>query len=301
MVDAGDVEERQAAIVDPTPPERRVLAGLLGHPIAHSASPAMHEAAARRAGLSCRYHLIEVAGADAAALKAMLEGVRRLGFVGINVTFPYKEAVVPLLDALSPAAAEIGAVNTVVVADGRLVGHNTDATGFARAVAPLVRDIGDRPVALIGAGGVGRAAGFALAGLGVGELRIHDREPAKAEALASALAGRCTARVATSAEVALDGAAGLVNGTPVGMKPNLASPVEARLVHAGLFVVDAVYTPLWTTLLTIARDKGARVMTGRELAIAQAVDAFRLFTGVEPAADAMAAAFDAVMAARARP
>ena len=120
------------------PPAKKLLTGLIGAPIAHSASPAMHERAAEALGLRGHYQLIEVAGADAAGLRMMLEGVRRLGFAGVNVTFPYKEAVVPLLDELAPGAAAMGAVNTVVVKDGRLIGHNTDTTGFARAVAPLL-------------------------------------------------------------------------------------------------------------------------------------------------------------------
>src|SRR3984893_9141619 len=152
----------------------RILTGLLGAPIAHSASPAMHERAAEALGLRCHYQLIEVGGAAGAELKLVLEGVRRLGFAGINVTFPYKEAVVGLLDELSPGAAQIGAVNTVVVRDGMLIGHNTDTTGFARAVTHLVTASAHGPVALIGAGGVGKAIAFALAGLGVAELRIFD-------------------------------------------------------------------------------------------------------------------------------
>src|SRR6266704_3686287 len=114
---------------------RRILTGLLGAPIAHSASPAMHERAAEALGLRCHYQLIEIAGAGREELKVLLEGVRRLGFAGVNVTFPYKEAVIDLLDELSPGAALIGAVNTVVVRDGRLTGHNTDTSGFARAIA----------------------------------------------------------------------------------------------------------------------------------------------------------------------
>ena len=98
----------------------------------------MHERAAAALGLRCHYQLIEVAGAGREELKMLLEGVRRLGFAGINVTFPYKEAVVDLLDELAPGAALIGAVNTVVVRDNRLIGHNTDTTGFARAIAQLV-------------------------------------------------------------------------------------------------------------------------------------------------------------------
>src|SRR6202521_5316245 len=154
------------------PSSRRFLTVLLGSPIARSAAPAMHERAAEALGFRCHYQLIEVAGAGREELKVLLEGVRRLGFAGINVTFPYKEAVLDLLDELSPGAAQIGAVNTVVVRDRRLIGHNTDTTGFARAIAPLVAASSRDPVAVIGAGGVGKAIAFALAGLGVGELRI---------------------------------------------------------------------------------------------------------------------------------
>ncbi|MET0878510.1 MAG: shikimate dehydrogenase, partial [Tardiphaga sp.] len=136
--------------------QTRFLTGLLGAPIAHSASPAMHEAAADALGVRCHYHLIEVAGADRDELKHLLDGVRRLGFAGINVTFPYKEAVLDLLDDLSPGARAIGAVNTVVARGGRLTGHNTDTTGFARAVKKLVEQSGRGPVAVIGTGGVGK-------------------------------------------------------------------------------------------------------------------------------------------------
>ncbi len=129
-------------------------------------------------------------------LRALLDGVRRLGFAGVNVTFPYKEAVVPLLDEMSPAARAIGAVNTVVVRDGRLIGHNTDSTGFARAIGDLVAGSKHGAVALIGAGGVGKAIAFALANLGVAELNIFDADRAKAEALSSQLHGRLQARVA---------------------------------------------------------------------------------------------------------
>lgn len=276
---------------------QKLLTGLIGAPIAHSASPAMHERAAEALGLRGHYQLIEVAGADAAGLAMMLEGVRRLGFAGVNVTYPYKEAVVPLLDALAPGAASMGAVNTVVVRDGRLTGHNTDTTGFARAVTPLLAPSANA-VALIGAGGVGKAIAFALASLAVTDIRIFDSEPARAEKLAALLAPRGGARVAASVEEALDGATGLVNGTPVGMLPNRDTPVPAALLRADLWVADAVYSPLITPLLAAAREKGARIMTGRELAIYQAADAFELFTGLAPSTEVMGEAFDAVMAAR---
>ncbi|MBB4392978.1 shikimate dehydrogenase [Bradyrhizobium sp. ERR14] len=276
---------------------KKLLTGLIGAPIAHSASPAMHERAAEALGLRGHYQLIEVAGADAAGLRMMLEGVRRLGFAGVNVTYPYKEAVVPLLDELAPAAATMAAVNTVVVRDGRLIGHNTDTTGFARAVAPLLASSGNA-VAVIGTGGVGKAIAFALASLKVTNLRIFDSEPARAEKLAALLARHGGARVVTSVEDALRGATGLVNGTPVGMLPNRDIPVPASLLRENLWVADAVYSPLITPLLAAAQAKGARIMTGRELAIYQAADAFELFTGLAPSTEIMGQAFDEVMAAR---
>lgn len=271
----------------------RVLLGLLGAPIAHSAAPAMHEAAGDALGLRLQYRLIEIAGADAARLRALLDGVRDLGFAGINVTYPYKEAVVPLLDALASDAGSIGAVNTVVVRDGRLVGHNTDATGFRSALRETVGERPPGPVALVGAGGVGRAAAFALRDAGC-TVAIYDRDADRARALAEAVGGRACGSV----EAALDGAAGLVNGTPVGMLPNRDSPVPVELLHAGLWVADAVYNPLVTPLLVLARRVGARCVTGQSLAIHQALDAFALFTGREAPEAAMRAAFDAVIAAR---
>jgi shikimate dehydrogenase len=276
--------------------QSRFLTGLLGAPIAHSASPAMHERAAEALGLRLHYHLIEVAGAGREQLKVLLEGVRRLGFSGINVTFPYKEAVLDLLDETSPDAAPIGAVNLVIVRDDQLIGHNTDRSGFARAVAPLVAASSQGAVALIGAGGVGKAIAFALAGLGVRELQIFDREPAKAADLAARLEGLITASVMNSVEDALRGAVGVVNGSPVGMLPDRGSPVSDGLLHAGLWVADAVYSPLWTPLLTAARARGCKLLTGRELAIHQAVDAFELFTGHVPSIVEMGIAFDDVMA-----
>ena len=277
---------------------KRVLLGLIGSPIAHSAAPWMHEAAARAAGFELHYHLIEVAGAGRDDLAAMLDGVRRLGFSGINVTYPYKEAVVPLLDALSPEAAAMGAVNTVVARDGVLTGHNTDATGFATAYRALRRDDGDAPVAIVGTGGVGKAIGFALAGCGVSHLRLFDSDRAKAQVLATQLGDRARVEIAASVEDAVSDAAGIVNGTPIGMLPNRDSPVPADLIRKSQWVADAVYHPLWTPLLKAAQKAGAMVMTGRELSINQAVDGFALFTGVQPPAGAIAGAFDQSLAAQ---
>src|SRR5215471_15201969 len=194
-----------------------VLLGLIGSPIKSSAAPFMHEAAAQAAGLSAHYRLIDIANADTVKLRALLEGVRLLGFSGINVTYPYKEAIVPLLDSLTDTAAAIGAVNTVVVQDGRLIGDNTDATGFARAFAQVLGSPGDVPAVLIGAGGVGHAIAFAMAELGARELRLVDTAADKAAALAERLRGRLAARVFVDLIEALHGAGGIINATPIGM------------------------------------------------------------------------------------
>ena len=276
----------------------RFLTGLIGAPIAQSASPAMHEQAGAALDIRCHYHLIEIVGADTAELRALLDSIKRIGIAGVNVTFPYKEAVIPLLDELSPAARAIGAVNTIVVRDKRLVGYNTDATGFERAVGDLVKTSGRGPVALIGAGGVGKAIAHALAAIGIAELSIFDTDRAKAEQIATQLGGRQPTRIAQSVEDALRGAVGVVNGTPIGMLPDRGTPVPEALLHRDLWVADAVYTPLWTPLLTAAKAKGAEIMTGRELAIHQAADAFELFTGLKPSIAEMGNAFDAEMAKR---
>ncbi|MFI5010932.1 MAG: shikimate dehydrogenase [Hyphomicrobiales bacterium] len=277
-----------------------VLTGLVGAPISHSASPAMHEAAAQGAGFALQYRLIEIAGASRETLDIVLAGLRQKGFAGVNVTFPYKEMIVDLIDALSPEARAIGAVNTVVNKGVALIGHNTDASGFATAFRAVFGKAAPGSVALIGAGGVGRAIAFALAELGADELRIVDRDHVKAQALAKALDGRVRSQTAAGPGEALAGATGLVNATPAGMLPDRSSPVPAELLHSGLWVADAVYWPLWTPLLLAARQRGAKLITGRELCIHQAHDSFKLFTDIEPDTKLMGAAFDAVMRRRAQ-
>ncbi|MEN3380805.1 MAG: shikimate dehydrogenase, partial [Hyphomicrobiales bacterium] len=291
-------DERRDA---PEMPAQALLLGLIGSPIMSSAAPAMHEAAAEALGLRAQYRLIDIPGADATTLRKLLDGVRLLGFSGVNVTFPYKEAVIPLLDALAPGAAAIGTANTVVARDGKLTGHNTDATGFASAFRSVLGAPGDAPVALIGAGGVGRAIAFAMAEVGARAVQLFDSEASKARALAARLSDRLEVRVCTDVAQALKGAGGVINGTPIGMLPNRDSPVPAALLHRDMFVADAVYTPLWTPLLQAARAVGARLMTGRELCIHQAADAFRLFTGLEASRERIGAAFDAMIAKRNEP
>ncbi len=279
-------------------PGSKVLLGLIGSPIKASAAPFMHEAAADAAGLHAQYRLIDVPDADKAKLRLVLEGIRLLGFSGVNVTFPYKTAVIPLLDSLSDGVEAIGAVNTIIVSGGKLIGYNTDATGFVRAFSEVLGSPGSAPVALIGAGGVGCAIAFAMADLGVRELRVFDTDTKKAEALAQRLHGRTSVQSLSNIEQALRGAGGIINATPIGMLPDRNSPILPSSINGSVWVADAVYTPLWTPLLQAAKSRGARVMTGRELSICQAVDAFRLFTGHEASRQIIAKAFDTVMAQR---
>ncbi len=145
---------------------------------------------------------------------------------------------------------------------------------------------------------MGKAIGFALAGCGVSHLRLYDSDRAKAQALADQIGTRAQVEICGSVEAAVSGAAGLVNGTPVGMLPNRDSPIPADLIRKSQWVADAVYHPLWTPLLKAAQKAGAMVMTGRELSINQAVDAFALFTGVQAPEGAIADAFDRSLAAQ---
>jgi shikimate dehydrogenase len=275
--------------------QRTLLLGLLGYPIAHSAAPAMMESAGAALGIRVHYQLLAVQGADQAMLGRMLAAVRLTGFAGINVTFPYKEAVLPFIDTLSEGAAALGAVNVILIgADGTLSGHNTDATGFRRVAASLGSRVVAGPVALIGAGGAGKAMGWGLLAAGAPSLAVFDPDPARCTALAKAL-GEGRVRIAASVEDAVAGAVGIVNASPVGMLPDTRSPVPAALIRPSMFVADAVYHPPVTPLLAAAQAAGAHVVPGRAMSIAQGVDGFALFSGTAPPEEAVAAGFDSAV------
>jgi shikimate dehydrogenase len=275
--------------------QRRLLLGLLGYPIAHSAAPAMMESAGAACGIRVHYQLLPIQNADAAMLGRVIDAIRLTGFAGINVTFPYKEAVLPFLDTLSDGAAALRAVNVILIgADGRLAGHNTDATGFARVAATMREAITAGPVALIGAGGAGRAMGWGLLQAGARELRVVDPDAGRCASLAAAL-GTERVRIVPRVEDAVAGAAAIVNASPVGMLPDTRSPVPAWLITAGMVVADAVYHPPLTPLLAAAEAAGARIVPGRAMSIAQGVDGFALFAGVTPPEEAVAAGFDSAV------
>lgn len=274
---------------------RTLLLGLLGYPIAHSAAPAMMGSAGAALDIRVHYQLLPYEGADAATLGRVLEAIRLTGFGGINVTFPYKEAVLPFIDRLSEGAASLRAVNVIrVEGDGTLSGHNTDATGYARVAASLGPRLTAGPIALIGAGGAGRAMGWGLLQAGAQELRVVDPDPARCASLAEAL-GRDRVRIVPDVVDAVSGAAGIVNASPVGMLPDTRSPVPAGLITREMFVAEAVYHPPLTPLLAAAKAAGAHLVPGRAMSVAQGVDGFAIFSGQAPPEEAVAAGFDSAV------
>ncbi|HEX2115260.1 MAG TPA: shikimate dehydrogenase [Alphaproteobacteria bacterium] len=274
----------------------RHLLGLIGAKISRSITPAMHEAAARALGFEIYYHLIdtEALGLTTQDLPRMLDGVRALGFTGVNVTHPFKEAVVAHLDAVEGAAAALGSVNTVVLSGSRLVGHNTDYTGFITGWRRAFRTLAPGQVALIGTGGVGRAIAHGLVALGATALLLVDIDARRAQALALEMGNvhpSVAVAVAPDAGTAMKGADGAVNATPIGMYAYPGNPAPAGAFAGLKWAADAIYTPLETEFIVAARRAGAAVMSGQELAIGQAVDAFALFLGRPAPVEAMRAAF----------
>lgn len=269
-----------------------VLVGLIGQGIGASRSPALHEREGAAQGLRLVYRLIDldVLRLGPEALPELLTAAARLGFAGVNITFPCKQAVIAHLDELSPDAAALGAVNTVVLSGGRLVGHNTDCSGFAEGFRRGLPGAPRAQVVQLGAGGAGAAVAHALLAEGTGQLAIADTDRARAKALAADLnarfgAGRAVAAADLAAAVA--SADGLVNCTPVGMTKLPGMPLPPILLHKRLWVADIVYFPLETELLRTARALGCRTLDGGGMAVFQAVGAFRLFTGREPDAARM--------------
>ncbi|WP_197986443.1 MULTISPECIES: shikimate dehydrogenase [unclassified Massilia] len=281
----------------------KLLVGLIGRGIQHSMTPAMQEQEAREHGLRLHYQLIDLAqpGAGEQDLAQLVQAVRAIGFSGFNVTFPYKQAIMPLLDGLSDEARQIGAVNTVVNVGGRLTGHNTDSSGWAWGFRRALPEADLSRVVLLGAGGAGSAVADAALRLGVGQLTVVDIDQGRIDALAARLneqhgAGRVGAT--TDVAAALEGATGLIHATPTGMDSSPGLPLPEHLLRPALWVSEIVYFPLETALLKAARARGCATADGGGMAVGQAVDAFRLFTGKEPDAARIDAHFRAMIAAK---
>jgi shikimate dehydrogenase len=283
--------------VAPRVAERRIVAGLIGRGIQASRTPRMHEAEGARLGLRYIYKLIDFdcLGLADQALPDIISAAGRHGFSGVNVTHPFKESIIAFLDELSPDAASIGAVNTVVIRDGKSVGHNTDCWGFAESFRRSMSGAGLDRVVLIGAGGAGLALSRALLDLGVARLTIFDLDRARAAALTTSLASTFGAmRVEETYDLAASvaKATGLINATPMGMAKYPGMPIAQDWLRPDLWVADIVYFPVVTELLREARAAGCRTLPGTGMAIFQAVKAFELITGVKPDAEHVARHFD---------
>jgi shikimate dehydrogenase len=285
---------------------KRVLLALIGANIMESLSPALFADAFEAAGIDGFYHLMDVDRLRERRLAKLLDAIKAVGFAGSNITYPFKQEVISLLDNIDPEAAQIGAVNTVAIdADGRTTGYNFDRRGWRNSFEESVgrASAKDATVVLVGAGGAGRAVAFALMDLGVAFLVIHDCDAARANALAADLAmsygaSRCCATNDLQRDVLR--AQGIVNATQVGMRGFPGNPVPVSMLHSSLWAADVIYTPVETEFIKAAAAKGARVLNGAGMCVHQAIAAFRLFTGVEPDVGRMHRVFATALAARER-
>ncbi|MEW5695655.1 shikimate dehydrogenase [Pseudomonas synxantha] len=277
----------------------RILAGLIGAGIQASRTPALHEEEGDAQGLRYLYRLIDLEPLhlDLNALPDLLRAAELMHFNGLNITYPCKLAILPLLDDLSDEARGIGAVNTVVFKNGKRIGHNTDCLGFAEGFRRNLHDVARRHVVQMGAGGAGAAVSHALLAEGVEHLSIFDVDVSRARDLVDNLAQRFgpgRAQVGTHLENAMAETDGLVNTTPMGMTKLPGTPVPAALLRTELWVAEIVYFPLETELLRDARALGCRTLDGGNMAVFQAVKAFELFCGQVPDADRMLAHFQSM-------
>lgn len=265
---------------------KSVLIGLIGTGIQASRAPALHQTEGEAQGLSYIYKLIDltVLGLGVEALPALLQSAERLGFDGLNITHPCKQAVIQYLDELSPDAQALGAVNTVVLRNGRRVGHNTDWYGFAEGFRRGLPDAALDRVVQFGAGGAGAAVAHAALTLGVKRLTLIDVDPSRAQAVADRIGG---GRIVVGTVDAMAAADGVINATPLGMDDHPGMAFPASLLRPDLWVAEVVYFPLETQLLREARAMGCRTVDGGGMAVFQAVEAFRLFSGVTPDAERM--------------
>ncbi len=252
--------------------------GLIGNPVGHSVSPPMHEAAYEACGMDARYVTFEPAEGT---IKRVLDGADALGLAGLNVTIPFKESVAAAIEC-DPLASRIGAVNTVDFS-GEPTGYNTDAAGVVRALEHHGVELSGTAV-VVGAGGAGRAAAFALADEEM-TIRIANRTVERAERLAGAVPNASSSGLDDLSSLLVD-ADVLINATSVGMEAD-ETPVPKDALHDELAVLDAVYAPIDTRLLTDARAVGATTIDGAWMLLFQGVEAFEIWTGRDAPVDAM--------------
>ncbi|MER5173624.1 shikimate dehydrogenase [Thioclava sp. GXIMD2076] len=258
-----------------------LLLGLIGDHIAASSSPKLHRFAGAQAGIEVRYDLL-VPQEMGRSWDEIFASLPALGYRGTNITYPYKELVVPQLTIEDPLVQAMGACNTVRFDSDGPRGFNTDYTGFIRAYRTIRGEAAPGPVLMVGTGGVGRAVAFGLLALGAPEIRLVDRDRAKAEALARVLRSTrpdTEIRVEDDAASAASGAEGLINCTPLGMSGRGGTPLARAAMEGAQWAFDAVYTPRETEFMQSAEALGLVRISGWELFFYQGVDAWRIFSG----------------------
>lgn len=265
---------------------RSLLCGLIGAGIQGSLSPALQEGEAAQHGIRMHYQLIDLDAASSGvdALPGLIESARLMGFAGLNITYPCKQSVMPLLDALSEEAQAIGAVNTIVRDGARMIGHNTDGSGWSWGFRRALPQADLSQVVLLGAGGAGSACADAVLRLGAERLVIVDRDAARAMALAARLNERFRSARASACpdlHAALSKASGLIHATPMGMAQAPGMPLPEAWLRPDMWVSDVVYVPLETPLLKAARRAGCATVDGGHMNVGQAIRGFKLFTGLD--------------------
>ncbi|MCG2709470.1 MAG: shikimate dehydrogenase [Thermodesulfovibrionales bacterium] len=260
--------------------------GLLGYPVEHSLSPAMHNAAFEHIGLDCCYVTFPV---KPGFLKDAVRSVRALNLAGVNVTMPHKENVIPLLDKVDADASFIGAVNTVVNINGKLIGYNTDGNGFMRSLSEAQIAVNKKNVLILGAGGASRAIGFYLAKK-ASALFIYDIDEKKAGKLIRALNKIKNNVFSFSFQPSafshqLDDIDIIINATPLGLKKGDPLPVDINLLKPRHVVCDLIYKKI--ALLDKASKKGCRTLDGLGMLLWQGAFAFELWTGKKPPVEVM--------------
>lgn len=273
-----------------------IRVGLIGAGIRKSRSPFMHMQEAKAQGLSLNYRLfdLEQRGRDQSALPRLLDEIQAAGYAGVNITHPCKQQVIEYVDTLSDEAADLGAVNTVIFRDGRCAGHNTDWSGFNNSFRSGLPGAAIGSVLQLGAGGAGSAVAYAFARMGVELLKIFDTDKSRASLLRERLYTRFDDIEISTLETldeATAGIDGLVNTTPVGMEGHPGMPLPAVMLTSRLWVAEVIYFPLETELLSRARETGCKTLDGGGMAIHQAAEAFRLFTGKRADTDRLARFF----------
>jgi shikimate dehydrogenase len=255
--------------------------GLLGHSIGHSMAPMLHETLGELTGRNVHYPLYDHLVSELPDLASFLESLAAKGITGINVTHPFKELVAPLVSIDDPIVQALGAINTIRFEQGTVKGFNTDYTGMAQAYRERFADQLPGVVALLGAGGFGKAAIFAMADVGAAAIHLYDPDANRAKSLADSVQAvtASTVRLFDSAEAAVEGVHGVLNGSPIGMYLYPGCPVEPGALSGVRWVFDAVYAPLETELLNHGAALGAITMSGSELFFWQGIHAFEIFTG----------------------